>query len=84
MEHSKDTGADVCLPAASSSDDMGQDLSLLAACNHTIMSFSSFGLWGALLAGGQVVLPKQIMEVKEGLELQDAGLLENDSGWHLL
>ena len=44
----------------------------------------TFGLWGALLSGGQVVLPKQIMEVKEGLELEDAGLLGNDSGWHLL
>ena len=66
------------------SDDIGEDLSLLAACNHTIMSFGTYGLWGALLAGGQVVLPKQIMEVKEGLELKDAGLLGNDSGWHLL
>ena len=44
----------------------------------------TFGLWGALLAGGQVALPKQIMEVKEGLELEDAGMLGNGSGWHLL
>ena len=66
------------------SKDIGEDLCLLVACNHTIMSFGTFGLWGALLAGGQVVLPKQIMDVKEGFELEVAGLLGNDSGWHLL
>ena len=55
------------------SKDIGEDLCLLSACNHTIMSFGTYGLWGALLAGGQVVLPYQIVYVKEGLEILDAG-----------
>ena len=32
----------------------GQDLAILAACNHTIMSVGTFGWWGAYLAGGDV------------------------------
>ena len=42
---------------------LGEDLALLANCNHTIMSFGTFGMWGAMLAGGNVVLPSQILEV---------------------
>ncbi len=59
-------------------------MALLAACNHTIMSFGTFGLWGGLLAGGQVVLPREILNVKEGLELETAGLIGNNTGWNLL
>lgn len=58
------------------SEDVGEDLALLANCNHTIMSFGTFGLWGAMLAGGNVVLPSQIMEVKEGIELNEAKILD--------
>lgn len=31
---------------------VGQDLALLANCNHTIMSSGVYGLWGAFLASG--------------------------------
>ena len=31
---------------------VGQDLALLAACNHTIQSRGSFGQWAAYLSGG--------------------------------
>ena len=32
-----------------------QDMALLAACNDTIMSFSTFSWWAAFLAGGETV-----------------------------
>ncbi|XP_015903605.1 galactoside 2-alpha-L-fucosyltransferase Sec1 [Parasteatoda tepidariorum] len=31
------------------------DLSVLAHCNHTIMTYGTFGFWGAYLAGGEVL-----------------------------
>ena len=33
----------------------GQDLAVLAACNHTIMTLGTFGFWSAYLAGGDVI-----------------------------
>ena len=35
------------------------DLALLSQADYSIMSYGTFGLWGALLAGdGEVLLPK--------------------------
>ncbi|XP_030760490.1 galactoside 2-alpha-L-fucosyltransferase 3-like [Sitophilus oryzae] len=31
------------------------DLAILAACNHTIYDYGTFGEWGAILAGGEAV-----------------------------
>ena len=31
------------------------DLCLLAACNHSIHTYGTFGAWGSLLAGGDVI-----------------------------
>ena len=36
--------------------DVGEDLALLAACNHSIISYGTFGMWAAILAGGEVCL----------------------------
>lgn len=33
----------------------GHDLAVLSSCNHTIMTYGSFGFWGSYLAGGEVV-----------------------------
>lgn len=33
----------------------GQDLSLLASCNHSVFDYGTFGAWGAILAGGETV-----------------------------
>ena len=30
-------------------EDVGDDLALLAACNHTVLSYGTFGQWAALL-----------------------------------
>ncbi|KAG7169695.1 Galactoside 2-alpha-L-fucosyltransferase 2-like 2, partial [Homarus americanus] len=34
-----------------------EDLALLAACNHSIMTVGSFGFWASYLTGGHVVYP---------------------------
>ena len=33
----------------------GFDLCLLASCNHSIHTYGTFGMWGSLLAGGDVI-----------------------------
>lgn len=33
-----------------------KDLALMAACNHSIIDYGTFGVWGAILAGGETVL----------------------------
>ena len=71
---------DVRHPLATA-DDIGDDLALLAACNHTILSYGTFGQWGALLAGGKVVISDTAGNTKEGRELQEAGLAKHNSGW---
>ena len=35
----------------------GTDLAVLAACNHTVLDYGTFGLWAGLLAGGRILLP---------------------------
>lgn len=34
-----------------------EDLALLAACSHSVMTVGSFGFWASYLAGGRVVYP---------------------------
>ena len=65
----------------SPAEDIGDDLALLAACNHTILSYGTFGQWGALLAGGKVVISDTAANTKEGRELKEAGLAKHSSGW---
>ena len=65
-------------------DDIGDDLALLAACNHTILSYGTFGQWAALLAGGRTVISSTAGRTKEGRELRDGGLgpgTRDTSGW---
>ena len=44
--------------------DIGDDLALLASCNHTILSYGTFGQWAALLAGGRVVISETAAKTK--------------------
>ena len=78
--HRKVLEKDVKHPLATA-DDIGDDLALLAACNHTILSYGTFGQWGALLAGGKVVISNTAANTKEGRELKEAGLAKHSSGW---
>jgi galactoside 2-L-fucosyltransferase 1/2 len=54
------TGEDVFYSESATSqaarDAVGTDMAILAACNHTIITYGTFGLWGALLAGGATVM----------------------------
>ena len=60
--------------------DIGNDLCLLSMVNHSIMSYGSYGMWGALLAGGKTVMPEHFKEVKESKEIIIAAL----PGWVFL
>jgi hypothetical protein len=37
-------------------------MALLSLANHSILSYGSFGTWGALLAGGEIVIPESHLE----------------------
>ena len=30
---------------------------MLSKCNHSIIDYGTFGMWGALLSGGEIVVP---------------------------
>jgi len=38
-----------------SEEAVGIDLSIMANCNHTIITYGTFGMWGAILANGKVI-----------------------------
>ena len=38
-------------------DQVAFDLCLLSRCNHSVITHGTFGTWGALIAGGQVLAP---------------------------
>ena len=41
---------------------IGIDLAMLSLADHSILSYGTFGIWGALLAkGGEVVVPKLLL-----------------------
>ena len=83
LGHRKVLELDTRHPLAAA-DDIGDDLALLAACNHTILSYGTFGQWAALLAGGRTVISSTAALTKEGRELREAGLgpgTEDTSGW---
>ena len=53
----------------------GVDMALLSLADHSIMSYGSFGMWGALLAkGGETVLPKDIIHTDIGTAIKRAQL----------
>lgn len=56
----------------------GQDLATLAACNHTIIDYGTFGVWGAILAGGETVF-YNVLNQPRVMRLAD--LLPN---WHIV
>ena len=38
-------------------DQVAFDLCLLSTCSHSVHTHGTFGTWGSLLAGGQVIAP---------------------------
>ena len=53
LGHSAVLAKDTARPLATGRD-VGEDLALLAACNHSVLSYGTYGMWAAMLAGGQV------------------------------
>jgi len=45
------------------------DMALLAACNHSIITYGNFGFWSAYLAGGQTLLAGNLSETPTELML---------------
>lgn len=38
-----------------------EDLAVLASCNHSIFDFGTFGMWGALLNGGETIFYEKVI-----------------------
>ena len=51
-------GSDYSDKLVEQEDLVGFDLCVLATCQHTVITYGTFGLWGALLAGGEVLAAK--------------------------
>ena len=48
-------------------------MALLSLSNHSIVSYGSFGMWGALLSGkGETILPKDITNIDVGMAIRRA------------
>ena len=65
MGHHPDVrfGADFSAQKVSKDDLVGFDLCVLATSHHSVHTYGTFGLWGSLLAGGDVVVTKGRVEV---------------------
>jgi galactoside 2-L-fucosyltransferase 1/2 len=50
-----------------------QDLATMAACNHSIIDYGTYGMWGALLAGGDTL----VYNLGTGAAFEMASLLTN-------
>ena len=51
-------GADYSVGTVTNEDLVGFDLCVLGTGDHTIFTYGTFGMWGALLAGGDVITSK--------------------------
>ena len=58
----------------------GRDLCILSLMDHTILTYGTFGMWGALLNGGTAVLPPGYQDTVEMREIDKA----NINGWTVL
>ena len=65
LDHHPDVrfGADFSAQKVSKDDLVGFDLCVLATSHHSVHTYGTFGLWGSLLAGGDVVVTKGRVEV---------------------
>ena len=53
------------------------DLAILSQANHSILTYGTFGMWGALLSGGETLMPLSHIGTKESIEIEEANL----PGW---
>ena len=55
----------------------GQDLAVMASCNHSIIDYGTFGVWGAILANGETIL----YNISKHSSIRVSELLPD---WHVL
>jgi len=73
-------GSDYSENLVDQDDLVGFDLRVLASSDHTIITYGTFGLWGSLLAGGDVVAAKGRNNIT--LTEEDEIYLRSDlAGW---
>ncbi|XP_066152416.1 galactoside alpha-(1,2)-fucosyltransferase 2-like [Euwallacea fornicatus] len=46
---------DVFVASYQKNNTAGEDLAIMAACNHSIIDYGTYGEWGAILAGGETI-----------------------------
>ena len=50
-------------------------MALLSLADHSILSYGSFGMWGALLSGkGKTLMPKDIIKTDIGMAIRRANI----------
>lgn len=54
--HLEQGNKDVLVVSKEGSGNPGQDLAIMAHCNHSIIDYGTYGVWGAILAGGETIL----------------------------
>ena len=65
----------------------GVDLATLASCNHTIITYGTFGLWGSLLSKGATFVSSRAVVLKSLIEQADLGqfvFLNEEENWESL
>ena len=54
---------------------LGVDMGLLSLADHAIITYGTFGMWGALLAGrGETIMPKDNLETEVGMAIRRANI----------
>ena len=54
---------------------LGVDMGLLSLADHAIITYGTFGMWGALLAeGGETIMPKDNLETDIGMAIERANI----------
>jgi hypothetical protein len=50
-------------------------MGLLSLADHAIVTYGTFGMWGALLAGrGETIMPKDSLETEVGMAIKRANI----------
>ena len=63
----------------------GIDMAILSLANHSILSYGTFGMWGALLSNsGETIIPKIALKSEVGREINEALNRHNITSWKFL
>lgn len=62
-------------------DSSARDFALLCQCNHSLLSYGSFGQWTALRAGGHTILPMETKRLSHIMLDPGAAFKNNITNW---